>query len=232
MDDFEQGWRQMDEGSVRADLLSLTAPCFESRLLRRAFPGLTIGRADPLTLYRHHFLLFHLLYRLKETFYREGKHLFVHFMRTFLTDYPEPGRCRFYHPHDGRFCLDLTGEGDYCRFHHKKVEHNALALLSDRHFYLDKANFHALDAQTIDAFMNGTWEILTHYDDYQRSFSALDLPVSADIPMVKKRFRRLARRYHPDLDNGSAERFNEINRAYQVLMRLLPLRPEKTTHGH
>jgi hypothetical protein len=231
MDDFEQGWKQMDAAAVRADLLSLTAPCYESRLLRRAFPDLTIGRADSLTLYRHHFILFHLLYRLKETFHREGKHLFVHFMRTFLTDYPESGHCRFYHPHDGRFCHDPAEEGDYCRFHHEKVDQTGLALLSERYFYLDKTNFHALDAETIDAFMNGTWEMLTHYDDYRRSVDALDLPASADIPMVKKRFRRLAKQYHPDLGTGPPERFHEINRAYQVLMRLLPLRPKMATPG-
>jgi hypothetical protein len=226
MDAFEQGRRQMDADAVQTLLLSLTAPCFESRLMRAAFPDLTIHRADPLTLYQRHFLLFHLLYRLKDRFYPRGKHLHVHFMRTFLTDYPPAGRCRFYHPHDGRFCGETTGGDDYCRFHREKVGDDALALLSARHFYLDPSNFYAMDAETIEAFMNGTWEILAHCDDYRNSFAALDLPMSADIPMVKKRFRRLAKRHHPDRGGGSPDRFHDINRAYQVLMRLLPLRPD------
>ncbi len=227
MDDFEQGFRQMDADAVRAYLLSLTSPCFESQLLQVAFPDLTIRRTDPLILYQHHFLLFHLLYGLKDGFYREGKHLFVHFMRTFLTDYPASDRCRFYRPENGRFCQDETDDGDYCRFHRDQNDSGALALLSDRHFYLDRANFYAMDRRTIEAFMNGTWEILNHYDDYQKSFAVLDLPLSADIPMVKKRFRRLAKRHHPDGGAGAADRFHDINRAYQVLMRLLPLRPDR-----
>ena len=231
MDDFEEGFSRMDADAVRSHLLSLTSPCYESGLLRSAFPDLTVHRADSLALYRHHFLLFHLLYRLQDGFYQEGKHLYVHFMRTFLTDYPPPGRCRFYHPHDGRFCADAADDADYCRFHRDKVGDDALAHLSVRSFYLDTANYDALDARTIDAFMNGTWEILTHYADYENSFAALDLPLSADIPMVKKRFRRLAKQHHPDRGDGAADRFLEINRAYHVLMRLLPLRPDNRIAG-
>ncbi len=226
MDTFEAGYREMAADAVQDHLRSLTAPCYESALLRVAFPAFTIHRADPLTLYRHHFLLFHLLYRLQDRFYEENKHLFVHFMRTFLTDYPPPGRCRFYHPHNGRFCDDPATDGVYCRFHRDRIGEDALALLSTRSFYLDPSNYAALDAHTIDAFMNGTREILHRYDDYRNSFHVLDLPLSADIPMIKKRFRRLAKQCHPDHGDGSADRFHKINRAYQVLMHLLPLRPD------
>lgn len=231
MDSFEAGFGQMDADAVRSHLRSLTSPCWESRLLRKAFPDLTIRGADPLALYRRHFLLFHLLYRLQDRFRREGRYLHVHFMRTFLVDYPPPGRCRFYHPADGRFCAETADDAGYCRFHRRQVGDDALAHLSARAFYLDTANYNALDARTIAAFMNGTWEILTRYGDYENSFAALDLPLSADIPMVKKRFRRLAKQHHPDHGAGAADRFHEINRAYQVLMRLLPLRPDNRIAG-
>lgn len=214
----------MDTEAVRTLMLSLNAPCFESRLLRVAFPGFDILRADPLTLYQRHFLLFHLLYQMKDLFHQEGRYMFVHFMRTFLTDYPPPGRCRFYYPLNGQFCGKFANDGDYCRFHRDKVGDDALAILSDRYFYLDKTNFYALDADTIKAFITGTWEILNNYDDYQRSFKILNLPLSSDMSMVKKRFRCLAKQHHPD--SGDGGRFHEINRAYQVLTRLLPLRPD------
>ncbi len=34
---------------------------------------------------------------------------------------------------------------------------------------------------------------------------------------IKKAFRKLAHQYHPDKPGGDAEKFKEINQAYQVL---------------
>ena len=47
---------------------------------------------------------------------------------------------------------------------------------------------------------------------------------------IKKAFRQLARKYHPDLNKGSKEaeeKFKEINEAYQVLSD-----PQKKTQYH
>jgi DnaJ-domain-containing protein 1 len=85
---------------------------------------------------------------------------------------------------------------------------------------LDSGNFYKLDERTATAFVNGTWEILAHYEDYRRSFNVLDLPESADLPMIKKRFRQLAKRYHPDRGVTSNEKFHEINNAYQLLLHI------------
>ncbi len=42
-----------------------------------------------------------------------------------------------------------------------------------------------------------------------------------DTRFIKKRFRALAVKYHPDHGEQSYEEFNEINRAYRLLIRLL-----------
>ncbi len=55
------------------------------------------------------------------------------------------------------------------------------------------------------------------FKDYYR---ILDVPRTASQDDIKKAFRRLSRKYHPDLaeDKAAAEkRFKEINEAYQVL---------------
>ena len=46
--------------------------------------------------------------------------------------------------------------------------------------------------------------------------SRLDLPFDADESAVKKRFRELAKRYHPDV-GGDAEQFIELMRIYGKL---------------
>jgi len=50
-------------------------------------------------------------------------------------------------------------------------------------------------------------------------YSVLDVPKTSSPEEIKKAYRRLARRYHPDVNHESdaEERFKEINEAYEVL---------------
>lgn len=36
---------------------------------------------------------------------------------------------------------------------------------------------------------------------------------------IKKRYQKLSHQYHPDMEGGSTEKFQEINRAYKVLIK-------------
>lgn len=221
MDEFSRRVREIDQEKLKRYLETLPSPCYESQLLGVVFPEMEISSADTLTLYQNHFLLFHVLYRLQDVFYQEGKYLFIHFMRTMLVPYPEDGYCRFYEEHLGRFCRTMCPAGQsYCQFHANQVGDTALEELSLRYFYLDKENYYKLDEDTATAFINGTWEILTHYDNYTKSFQVLGLPETADLRMIKKRFRELAKKYHPDRGAQSDHKFHEINNAYQLLMHI------------
>ncbi len=220
-DEFNVRVQAIDQAALKAYLRAQREPCYESQLLGVAFPELDISHADTLTLYQSHFLLFHVLYRLQDEFYQERQYLFIHFMRTMLAAYPETGRCRFFEELLGRFCeSDCAHDADYCAHHRAQIGDTALEDLSLRYFYLDIRNFYKLNERTATAFVNGTWEILTHYEDYRRSFRILDLPESADMPMIKKRFRKLAKQYHPDAGAASNERFHDINNAYQLLLHI------------
>lgn len=56
--------------------------------------------------------------------------------------------------------------------------------------------------------------------DYKDYYQVLGVPEDADQKAIKKRYRELARQYHPDMnpDNPDAEaKFKEINEAYEVL---------------
>ena len=56
--------------------------------------------------------------------------------------------------------------------------------------------------------------------EYKDYYKILEVPRSADGKEIKKAFRRLARKYHPDVnkdDKAAEEKFKEINEAYEVL---------------
>ena len=56
--------------------------------------------------------------------------------------------------------------------------------------------------------------------EYKDYYSVLGVPKDADQAAVKKAYRRLARKHHPDFNKGNPEaerKFKEINEAYQVL---------------
>jgi len=224
MDEFTGRLELTDKEKIRDYLLSLKSPCYESTLLRIIFPEMNILNENPLKLYQNHFILFHLLYRLQDEFYKENKYLFVHFMRIFLLDYPEPGKCRFYEELSGRFCnVPCNLNKNYCDFHFKKLGDTELEMLSVKYFYLDAENFYNLDEESAAAFIKGTWELLSNYKSYQKSFEILGIPETSDIWIIKKRFRILAGKYHPDHGATSHMKFNEINNAYRLLLKLIPI---------
>lgn len=206
-------------------LISLTSPCYESELLKSAFNLDTITDLDALSLYQNHFVLFHFLYTLQDEFYRENKYLHVHFMRTFLSSYPGELKCRFYEEHSGTFCnaQTLDSNGYYCDFHQQKVGDSEVELLSTKYFYYDINNYYKLDEKTAEDFMNGSWELLAHYNDIKESFKILDLPESAGLPLIKQRFKELAKVYHPDISKDNHIKFNQINNAYRLLKKTITL---------
>ncbi len=222
MNEFRERLNQIDSEKLKGYLRSLESPCYESSMLKIIFPEFDLFKAGVLELYQNHFLLFHLLYKLQDEFQQEGQYLNVHFMRTFLTPYPEKEKCRYYEEDLNSFCRASCVENKaYCDFHFKKSETTALDMLSVKWFYFDTNNYDTLDEKSAEAFINGTWEIMEHYDAFKKSFDVLGMPETNDISLIKRKFRELAKQYHPDHGGKNHERFYEINNAYQLLKRLL-----------
>lgn len=53
--------------------------------------------------------------------------------------------------------------------------------------------------------------------EYKDYYKTLGVDRGADEKAIKTAYRRLARKYHPDVNRGHAERFKEISEAYTVL---------------
>ncbi len=53
--------------------------------------------------------------------------------------------------------------------------------------------------------------------EYKDYYKILGVDRSADDKAIKTAYRKLARKYHPDVNKGAAERFKEISEAYTVL---------------
>ncbi len=55
------------------------------------------------------------------------------------------------------------------------------------------------------------------YDDITEAMEILGLPSMITKDDLKRRYRDLARRYHPDRKSGDAVKMEQINRAYELL---------------
>ena len=55
------------------------------------------------------------------------------------------------------------------------------------------------------------------YNPAKNYYKILNVAENADQKDIKKAFRELAKKYHPDSAKGKEELFKEVNEAYQVL---------------
>lgn len=52
----------------------------------------------------------------------------------------------------------------------------------------------------------------------QQALAVLGLPANATVPQIKRRYRKLAKQYHPDL-GGDPRQMQRLVAAYELLMK-------------
>ena len=59
---------------------------------------------------------------------------------------------------------------------------------------------------------------LSEFEDAVESLELLSLTSKEN---VRKKYLKLSRRYHPDMDGGSTEKFQEVREAYEILVEYM-----------
>ena len=147
---------------------------------------------EPLSLFRGHYLLFHVLYRLRERLARQGR-----------------GRLRV---NPLGIVLEPASESLSC------TEEKALAP-DEPDFalcYADLSRLATVTVAEVGELLSRFHAVCRRQTQRQAALAALELCDPVDEITIKQQYRRLAMRYHPDR-GGDGHRLCEINAALAVL---------------
>jgi DnaJ-domain-containing protein 1 len=174
--------RGRPDGISEYDLISLLAARGTDGFEATAF-------ADRLSLFQTHFILFHLLYRLRDSLLaRRESGLRIECMRICLVPISDGSRA-------------LPAESDPLR-----------------DYYLDPGNLEHTTVEDIDALLASFWQRFAGNPERDAALAVLGLDNEADYASIRQRYRQLAMAHHPDR-GGDKERLQDINLAMAVLAR-------------
>lgn len=149
-----------------------------------------------LSLFQAHFLLFHLLYRLKLRLFAEKRH--------YLAISPLNIQLQGW---DGSAAETFVGDGA-----------NVIAAADPlATYYLDLTHLEQTDADDVDKLLNQFYQGLKGGDYRQEALETLGLADPVDHKTIKKRYRELAMQHHPDR-GGDTQTLQAINQAFAKLM--------------
>lgn len=151
------------------------------------FAGLNFS--DNLTLFRAHFILYHVLYRLREALSSRGLyHLEITPLRISLLPYTQSAS-------------------------------SSLAASDPlRDYYGDLNHLTETGEEDVRQLLISFWREMANVDKRQEALKVLGLTADADGAAVRRRYRELAMLHHPDR-GGDKEKLQELNAAIKVLRR-------------
>ena len=85
-----------------------------------------------------------------------------------------------------------------------------------REYYLDWDNYKNTDQEEVLRMLNGFWEMFYNQDKVYSAYEALDLCQSEPFDVVKKQYRKLAVKFHPDKGGDKAD-FIALRKAYEII---------------
>ncbi|MEA3456776.1 MAG: DnaJ domain-containing protein [Campylobacterota bacterium] len=59
------------------------------------------------------------------------------------------------------------------------------------------------------------------YEEFTRALEILDILTLTSYADLKERYLKLSKKYHPDMPEGDAEKFKEINESYKIIQKYM-----------
>lgn len=87
-----------------------------------------------------------------------------------------------------------------------------------RDYYLNWVHFSDTTKDEVQALLDGVWQVYISGDEQGKAYEVLGLEEGASISMIRKTYRSLAGKYHPD-KGGDPVKFMEIRQAYEILKK-------------
>ncbi len=56
-----------------------------------------------------------------------------------------------------------------------------------------------------------------NYTEFEKATDILELCAKSSLEDLKRNYRELSKKYHPDMPSGDEEKFIEINKAYKMV---------------
>lgn len=85
-----------------------------------------------------------------------------------------------------------------------------------RSYYLDLDNLEGTTGAELDELLGRFWARFSRYDRRGEALAVLELPAEADLETIRRQYRRLAMRHHPDR-GGDRTRLQAIHAAMAIL---------------
>lgn len=146
---------------------------------------------DSLQLFQVHFIVFHVLYRIRQELWNDGLGILdINPVSICIREYMD-------HASDSLAQPDPLAE-----------------------YYGDLANLENITADEIDQMLGKFWATFVTAADKQEAMEILELSEPLDMQVIRERYRRMVMRHHPDR-GGSHEKILQINQAMRVLSRYL-----------
>lgn len=60
-----------------------------------------------------------------------------------------------------------------------------------------------------------------NYKDFERAIDSLELCSKSSLADLKRNYRELSKKYHPDMQEGSEEKFIELNESYKIVKKYM-----------
>jgi len=83
-------------------------------------------------------------------------------------------------------------------------------------YYLDISHYFETSENEVNELLNSFWTKYLAQDDKQQALNTLNLPANSDYKTIKKQYRLLAQKHHPD-KGGCGKHFAKINAAKSIL---------------